>query len=82
MLPKWLGQLAVLGELAIGIILGPSVLNIVGSPLSAGKHLGETIQQIAELGVLLLMFNAGLEVHLDELRRMERVAMCYTFWTA
>ncbi len=70
-----LGQPAVLGELLIGILLGPSVLNILGWQPFADLHLGETIQQLAEIGVLLLMFSAGLEVRLDDLRRVGRVAV-------
>jgi Kef-type K+ transport system membrane component KefB len=70
-----LGQPAVLGELLVGILLGPSVLNILGWQPFADLHLGETIQQLAEIGVLLLMFSAGLEVRLDDLRRVGRVAV-------
>jgi Kef-type K+ transport system membrane component KefB len=70
-----LGQPAVLGELLVGILLGPSVLNILGWSLFTDLHLGETIQQVAEIGVLLLMFSAGLEVRLDDLRRVGRVAV-------
>ena len=48
-----LGQPAVLGELLAGVLLGPSMLGLV--PLSAG------ILLIAEVGVLLLLFEVGLE---------------------
>jgi Kef-type K+ transport system membrane component KefB len=38
------------------------------------KHLGDGIAHIAELGVLLLMFIAGLELHLSDLVKTGKVA--------
>ncbi len=70
-----LGQPAVLGELLIGIILGASGLNLLHWPSFTDPNLDEAIRQFAELGVLLLLFNAGLEMHLDELRRIGRIAL-------
>ena len=70
-----LGQPSVLGELLVGILLGPSLLNILHLPfLHHGEQLGETIQELGELGVLLLMFIAGLELHLDELTSNTKVS--------
>jgi Kef-type K+ transport system membrane component KefB len=69
-----IGQPAVLGELIVGIILGPSVLNILGTPYFTDQHLPEVIHQLAEMGVLLLMFLAGLELHLSDLLRSGKVA--------
>lgn len=63
------GQPAVLGELLIGVILGPSLLNMFGWAPFHSEHLPETIRQFAEIGVILLMFIAGLEIELDELLR-------------
>ena len=64
-----LGQPSVLGELAVGIILGPSVLDMLHWAPFTDKHLGEAIAHIAELGVLLLMFIAGLDLHLSDLAK-------------
>jgi len=72
---RLLGQPAVLGELLIGIVLGPSLLNLFGWAVFTDKHLPETILHIAELGVLLLMFNAGLEIDLASLHRVRKVAL-------
>jgi Kef-type K+ transport system membrane component KefB len=72
---RLLGQPPVLGELLIGIVLGPSVLNLLGWSVFTDTHLGETVQHFAELGVLLLMFSAGLEIHLKELRSVGRAAL-------
>lgn len=70
-----LGQPAVLGELLIGLILGPTVLNMLHWPPFAGGHLEETLRELAHLGVLCLMFIAGLEVDLAAMRRAGRPAV-------
>ncbi|HSO26608.1 MAG TPA: cation:proton antiporter [Anaerolineales bacterium] len=69
-----LGQPSVLGEILVGIILGPSVLNFLHFSYFSDEHLGEIIHELAELGVLLLMFIAGLELHLSDLAKSGRVA--------
>jgi Kef-type K+ transport system membrane component KefB len=70
-----LGQPSVLGELIVGIVLGPSLINFLGLPfLTDAKSLEHIIVEFGEIGVLLLMFIAGLELHLDELRGNTKVA--------
>lgn len=54
-----IGQTAVLGELLAGVLLGPGVLGLV--------HESEALHALAELGVLILLFEVGLESDLDEL---------------
>ncbi|HEX6035277.1 MAG TPA: cation:proton antiporter, partial [Anaerolineales bacterium] len=68
-----IGQPSVLGELLVGILLGPSVIDLLHLPF-IDPALAHTIAELGELGVLLLMFLAGLELHLDELTRNTRVA--------
>lgn len=51
----------VVGALVAGIILGPAVLNIV--------HESAFTDQIAEIGVIVLMFSAGLETDIHELKK-------------
>jgi Kef-type K+ transport system membrane component KefB len=68
-----LGQPSVLGELLVGILLGPSLIDLLNLPF-IDHSLEELISLLAELGVLLLMFIAGLELHFDELTRNTRVA--------
>ncbi|HOU40535.1 MAG TPA: cation:proton antiporter [Promineifilum sp.] len=70
------GQPSVLGELLVGILLGPTVLNMLGAwPLFAGdSHLSASLTLFAEIGVILLMFLAGLELELGDLLRSGRVA--------
>ena len=69
-----LGQPSVLGELIVGILLGPSLVNILHIPYFTDENLPEVIHQMAELGVMLLMFLAGLELHLSDLARTGKVA--------
>ncbi len=51
----------VVGALLAGLILGPAVLNILQET--------ELITQLAELGVIILMFTAGLETDIHELKK-------------
>jgi Kef-type K+ transport system membrane component KefB len=67
-------QPSVLGELLIGVILGPSLLNFLNWPIFESGHIAETIHQFSEIGVLLLMFIAGLELHLADLARNVKVS--------
>ncbi len=73
-----LNQPSVLGELLVGILLGPTVLNIMQfETLNGGGHgelVTETIHFLSELGVILLMFVAGLELHIGELMKSGRVS--------
>jgi Kef-type K+ transport system membrane component KefB len=65
-LAERIGQPAVLGELLAGVLLGGSGLGIVphdGVP-------GELLHMLAELGVLLLLFEIGLETDLREMFRV------------
>lgn len=68
-----LGQPSVLGELLVGILLGPSIINLFNLPFIE-HDLAETVAKLGELGVLLLMFLAGLELHFGEMRQNIRVA--------
>ena len=70
-----LGQPSVLGELLVGVLLGPSVLDILNLSFVNSDTLGATITELSELGVLLLMFIAGLELHLGELTKNRRVSL-------
>jgi len=59
-LAKQVGQPAVLGELVAGVVLGASALGLV-----APKN--EVLHFLAELGVLILLFEIGLEIDLGKL---------------
>ncbi|RAU96140.1 cation:proton antiporter [Paenibacillus sp. YN15] len=62
-----LGQPSVLGKLLAGIIVGPAVLGWIENT--------DFIHYIAETGVILLMFIAGLETDLEQLKRSWKSAM-------
>lgn len=51
----------VVGEIIAGLIIGPSVLHLVDQT--------DFITQMAEIGVVLLMFSAGLETNLKDLAK-------------
>ncbi|CAG7657090.1 cation:proton antiporter [Paenibacillus allorhizosphaerae] len=55
-----LGQPSVLGKLIIGIVLGPTVLGVVTNT--------EILQEISQIGVILLMFIAGLETDTEQFK--------------
>ncbi|MEI8006113.1 MAG: cation:proton antiporter [Bacteroidota bacterium] len=59
-----LGQPAMIGEVIAGVILGPSLFNII--PI-----VGD-IKPIADLGVFLLIFMAGMEIEPEEIRNSIR----------
>ena len=56
----------VVGEIIAGLLIGPSVLGLV--------ELSEFLAGMAEVGVVLLMFSAGLETDLKELMKTGPVA--------
>jgi Kef-type K+ transport system membrane component KefB len=79
------GQPAVFGEILAGLILGPTVLNILEIRqiipwlgFTEPKQLLGNISDLADIGVILLMFVAGMETDLVEMKRVGKVA----FWTA
>lgn len=85
-LSRRLGQPAVFGELLVGLLLGPSLLDVLGWPIftastgdgHSSSSLLPLVRDLSQIGVVLLMFVAGLETNLDEMRRVGHVA----FWAA
>lgn len=63
-----IGQPAVLGELAAGVVLGNLVL--IGVPIFEPIKSDPYIRFLAELGVVILLFQVGLESDIDEMRRV------------
>src|SRR4029450_7298321 len=56
-----LGQTAVLGELLAGIVIGPGGFGIL--------HESQILHALAEIGVVLLLFEVGLESDVHDLLR-------------
>jgi Kef-type K+ transport system membrane component KefB len=77
---RFLNQPIVFGEILAGLLLGPTLLNIFHWPVfrEAAPWLHDHITSLASLGVLLLMFVAGLETDLNQMRKVGKSA----FWTA
>ena len=63
-----LGQPAVLGELIAGILLGASVLGVI--PTALDDPLTEVVTIFAEIGVVILLFEIGLETDLKQMFRV------------
>jgi len=59
-----IGIPAVLGEIVAGILIGPSALGLVEP--------GDALRILAEVGVIVLLAEVGLEMDLNELRRVGR----------
>ena len=57
----------VVGEIIAGLIIGPSILGFVNQT--------DFLVQMAEIGVVLLMFSAGLETDLKELLKTGPIAL-------
>jgi Kef-type K+ transport system membrane component KefB len=104
-----IGQPMVFGKIALGLILGPTILDIInwhiggfyffggmehgaaiahgaeamahqvanGGPIGGytGETLLHTFKDMAEIGVLLLMFMAGLETDLQQMMKVGKVAL-------
>ena len=76
-------QPPVFGEILAGLILGPTLLNVLAwpiftAPAGAAIPLLDLVRDLAQVGVLLLMFVAGLETDLVMMRHVGKVA----FWSA
>ena len=65
-LAERIGQPAVLGELLAGVLLGSSALGLI----PAAGPTADVIAVLAELGVLILLFEIGLETDLRQMRRV------------
>ena len=77
-------QPSVFGEILAGLVLGPTFLNILAWPVFATPPGADAIplltlvRDLAQIGVLLLLFVAGLETDLVMMRHVGKVA----FWSA
>ena len=58
---------AVVGEIAAGCVVGPSVLGWV--------TVNEPLQVLAEIGAVLLLFSVGLETRIGDIRKVGRIAL-------
>lgn len=75
---RWIHQPQVVGEMAAGLLLGPSLLGAVWPPayqaiFPAGSL--DFLQALSHVGLLVFMFLVGLELDLGLLRGKGRAAM-------
>jgi len=61
------GLSPLVGYLLAGVVIGPNTPGFDANP--------ELAEQLAEVGVILLMFGVGLQLHIDELLAVRRVAV-------
>jgi CPA2 family monovalent cation:H+ antiporter-2 len=61
------GLSPIVGYLIAGVAIGPNTPGFAANP--------ELARQLAEVGVILLMFGVGLQLHIDELLAVRRVAV-------
>ena len=77
-----LGFPSVLGEILAGVILSASSLNLLGWPFLHGptalspEKMGDVLRALSELGVLSLMYIAGLETDLGNMLQVGWAAGC------
>ena len=82
----WHAQLSRV-QLLIGILLGPSVLNLLEAPMVLGTWgspspgpLHGVLKILAEIGLIQLMFLAGLEVDWRELKKLFKPSFSVGAW--
>ncbi len=74
-----LGQPAVLGELIFGIILGNAALLSGGIIQTGDLFTNEVVRILADLGVMILLFQVGLESNIKELLHVGATAVVVAF---
>src|SRR3989442_13188099 len=67
-----LGQPAVMGELLAGIALGAGFFKVI--PIGAADPLTPVFQLLAQVGVVVLLFEIGLETDLKAMMRVGTAA--------
>jgi len=68
---EMVGLPGVIGEIAAGILLGPSAFGIIDP---ANVNYGITLEALAEIGIVVLLFSVGLETRIGDLKRVGRAA--------
>ncbi|GAB4428289.1 MAG: hypothetical protein OHK0015_11040 [Chloroflexi bacterium OHK40] len=76
-----LGQPRVIGEMAAGLLLGPSLLGRLAPGVSAtlfGPQALDGLQALSQLGLLLFIFLVGLELQPQQLHQRRRLVLALT----
>jgi Kef-type K+ transport system membrane component KefB len=83
-LARPLGQPPVIGEIAAGIIIGPSLLGAVAPAVSATLFPADSLavlQMLSQIGVLLFMFVIGVELDASHIRGRTRTAIAVSHFS-
>lgn len=59
---------AILGELLVGVLLGPGALNLLHLHVFEGGQATGALMLLAQVGAMVLMFMAGIETDIDRMR--------------
>jgi len=73
-----LGQPAVIGEMTVGILLGPSLFGLVAPDIFAfvfPANSLNTIKLLSQIGVCLFMFVVGMELNIHHVRQKAHTAV-------
>ena len=70
-LVEYAGLPSVIGEIAAGILLGPSALAVLDP---ANADYGIALEALAEIGIVVLLFSVGLETKIGDLKKVGRAA--------
>jgi len=74
-------------QLIVGILLGPSLFNVLGTPIILGtwgspspSPIHSVLKVLAEIGLIQLMFVAGLQLDWRELKKIFRPSLSLGAW--
>jgi Kef-type K+ transport system membrane component KefB len=62
------GVPAIVGELMVGVVAGPGILNLLHWPIFHGDQAPHALTILAQIGGVVLMFIAGLETDVERMR--------------
>ena len=68
---------AVVGEIAAGVVVGPSIFGLINVTMTNAKPANfatEPLLAMAEVGAVLLLFSVGLETRLADLKKVGKTA--------
>ena len=64
-------QSAVIGEILAGVILGPQILNLIGT--------SEIFPVLAQIGAIILLFTVGLQTKVEDIMTVGRTSLVVAF---
>jgi len=75
------GQPRIIGYIVVGVVIGPSILGIIGSvgtgTAQTESGLPESIIMLAQLGAIILLFMIGLELDLKDIYTTRSISVAF-----